>query len=97
MDDTTCMVDALIKILYFYKHESCGQCTPCREGAKWSYDMLVSIVNGGAEVEDIAKLRSIGHGIEGRTICAFGEATAWPITSIIDKFYDEFVEYVRRA
>ena len=97
MDDTTCMVDALKNILYFYKHESCGQCTPCREGAKWSYDMLVSIVNGGAEVEDIAKLRSIGHGIEGRTICAFGEATAWPITSIIDKFYDEFVEYVRRA
>ena len=97
MDDTTCMVGALKNVIHFYKMESCGQCTPCREGAKWAYDILSRIANGTADLDDIEQLRKVAHGIEGRTICAFGEATAWPITSFIDKFYDEFVEYVRRA
>lgn len=94
MDDSTCMVSALLNISEFYKHESCGQCTPCREGTGWIVRMLRRIKEGDAKVEDLKKLYSVAKNIEGRTICALGEAAAWPVTSFLDHFYDEFAAFI---
>ncbi len=94
MDDTTCMVKVLLRISEFYMEESCGQCTPCREGSGWIVRTLERIVHGKGELKDLANLKDIADNIEGRTICAFGEATAWPVQSFLKQFYDEFVYYV---
>lgn len=94
MDDSACMVSVLLNISEFYKHESCGQCTPCREGTGWIVRMLRRIKEGDAKVEDLKKLYSIAKNIEGRTICALGEAAAWPVTSFLDHFYDEFAAFI---
>lgn len=93
MDETTCMVKVLRRIARFYMAESCGQCTPCREGTGWLYRMLTHIVEGRGEEEDLAKLVEIANKIEGHTICALGDAAAWPVQSFIKHFYDEF-EYM---
>ena len=92
MDDTTDMVEALANINYFYAHESCGQCTPCREGVPWIRKVTQRMVDGEAREEDADLLKSIADQIAGRTICAFGEAASWPVQSFIAKFKDEFVE-----
>ena len=92
MDDTTDMVEALANINYFYAHESCGQCTPCREGVPWMRKVTQRMVDGEAREEDADLLKSIADQIAGRTICAFGEAASWPVQSFIAKFKDEFVE-----
>jgi NADH-quinone oxidoreductase subunit F len=91
MDDTTDIVEALANLNYFYAHESCGQCTPCREGVQWMKKVTYRMCNGQAREEDVELLRSIAGQIEGRTICAFGEAAAWPVQSFLAKFNDEFV------
>ncbi|MGF1530539.1 MAG: NADH-quinone oxidoreductase subunit NuoF [Puniceicoccaceae bacterium] len=96
MDDTTDMVEVLANINAFYAHESCGQCTPCREGSLWLKKVSSRMVAGQAREEDADLLLSIANQIEGRTICAHGEATSWPVQSFIAKFKDEFVEYARR-
>ncbi|MFP4352050.1 MAG: NADH-quinone oxidoreductase subunit NuoF [Puniceicoccaceae bacterium] len=96
MDDTTDIVAALANINAFYAHESCGQCTPCREGSLWMKKITARMLAGQAREEDADLLKSIADQIEGRTICAHGEATAWPVQSFILKFRDEFVEYARR-
>jgi len=96
MDDTTDIVAALANINAFYAHESCGQCTPCREGSLWMKKVTARMVAGEAREEDADLLKSIADQIEGRTICAHGEATAWPVQSFILKFRDEFVEYARK-
>ena len=93
MDETTCMVKVLRRIARFYMAESCGQCTPCREGTGWLYRMLTHIFEGRGEEEDLAKLVEIANKIEGHTICALGDAAAWPVQSFIKHFYDEF-EYM---
>lgn len=93
MDETTCMVKVLTNMMHFYHHESCGQCTPCREGSGWIYRMLLQILEHKASVETVGKIREVASKIEGKTICAFGEAIAWPVTSFIDYYYDEFVYY----
>lgn len=93
MDETTCMVKVLTNMMRFYHHESCGQCTPCREGSGWIYRLLLQIIERKASVGTVGKIREIASKIEGKTICAFGEAMAWPVTSFIDHFYDEFVYY----
>ena len=90
MDDSVRMVDALANINAFYSHESCGQCTPCREGSKWMQRITARMVHGVARAEDGALLKSVADQIAGRTICAFGEACAWPTQSFVLKFPEEF-------
>ncbi len=91
MDDTRDMVDALANLSEFYAHESCGQCTPCREGALWLAKGLERLSHGGGRSEDAEYLLHIAQNIQGRTICAFGEAAAWPVLSFVKKFKDDFV------
>ncbi len=93
MDDSVSMVEALANINAFYSHESCGQCTPCREGSLWMKKITGRMVHGDARPEDGALLKSVADQIAGRTICAFGEACAWPTQSFIAKFGDEFKAY----
>ncbi len=90
MDDSVSMVDALANINAFYSHESCGQCTPCREGSRWMQRITGRMVHGVARAEDGALLKSVADQIAGRTICAFGEACAWPTQSFVLKFPEEF-------
>jgi NADH-quinone oxidoreductase subunit F len=92
MDDSTDIVDALSNIADFYAHESCGQCTPCREGSLWMAKALHRLTHGGGRKQDADYLIKIADNIPGgRTICAFGEACAWPVQSFVGKFKDEFV------
>ncbi|MDQ5883970.1 MAG: NADH-quinone oxidoreductase subunit, partial [Pseudomonadota bacterium] len=94
MDDSTCMVDALCRISEFYDHESCGQCTPCREGTGWMVKLLHRILDGQAQMSDLEQLVNVANSIEGRTICAFGEAAAWPVQSFVKHFYHEFEHFI---
>lgn len=94
MDETTDMVKALQRISRFYFSESCGQCTPCREGTGWLYRMLTRIVEGKGTHEDIARLDDVASKIEGRTICALGDAAAMPVRSFLKHFREEFEYYV---
>ncbi|MGB1800094.1 MAG: NADH-quinone oxidoreductase subunit NuoF [Gammaproteobacteria bacterium] len=94
MDDTTCMVKALERISRFYYSESCGQCTPCREGTGWMYRLIKRIGEGKGEQGDLDKLDDVASKIEGRTICAFGEASAWPVRSFVKQFRDEFQYFI---
>lgn len=94
MDDTTCMVRACQRIAQFYYHESCGQCTPCREGTGWMYRLLCRIVDGNAEAKDLDLLKAAAGQIEGHTICAFGEAAAWPVQGFLRHFWHEFEYYI---
>jgi NADH-quinone oxidoreductase subunit F len=93
MDDTVNMVDALANLNAFYAHESCGQCTPCREGSLWMKKITARMVHGEARTEDGTLLKSVADQIAGRTICAMGEACAWPTQSFVQKFADEFKAY----
>ncbi|HTQ30921.1 MAG TPA: NADH-quinone oxidoreductase subunit NuoF [Opitutaceae bacterium] len=93
MDDSVSMVEALGNINEFYAHESCGQCTPCREGSLWMKKITRRMVHDEARAEDGALLKSVADQIAGRTICAFGEACAWPTQSFVQKFGDEFKDY----
>ncbi|HCA88816.1 MAG: NADH-quinone oxidoreductase subunit F [Legionellaceae bacterium] len=95
MDETTCMVDALYRISEFYMDESCGQCTPCREGTGWMVRLIHRIKHGHGEIGDIEKLVNVADKIEGRTICALGEAAAWPVQSFVKNFYDEFDYFIK--
>ena len=95
MDETTCMVKVLRRISRFYMAESCGQCTPCREGTGWMYRMLTRIVDGKGRDDDLQKLMDVANKIEGHTICALGDAAAWPVQSFLKHFRHEF-EYMIR-
>jgi NADH-quinone oxidoreductase subunit F len=95
MDETTCMVKVLRRISRFYMAESCGQCTPCREGTGWLYRMLTRIVEGDGREDDLDKLLDVANKIEGHTICALGDAAAWPVQSFLKHFHHEF-EYMIR-
>jgi NADH:ubiquinone oxidoreductase, NADH-binding (51 kD) subunit len=97
MDDSTCMVKALMRISEFYQDESCGQCTPCREGTGWIYRMVKRIEMGQAAPGDLEKLRDVAKSIEWRTICAFGEAAAWPVGGMLKHFYDEFAYHIEHG
>ncbi len=90
MDQTTCMVQVLERIAYFYWEESCGQCTPCREGTGWLYRLVKKIRTGRARMEEIDQLLDVANRIEGRTICALGDAAAWPVQSFLKHFRHEF-------
>jgi len=97
MDDSTCMVRACTRIARFYHMESCGQCTPCREGTGWMHRMLERIVDGRGEDGDLELLRSAAGQIEGHTICAFGEAAAWPVQGFLRHYWDEFEYYIKNG
>jgi NADH-quinone oxidoreductase subunit F len=94
MDDSRCMVRSLLRLSYFYMHESCGQCTPCREGTGWLYRMVDRIVNGQGRAQDIDLLNSVADNIQGRTICALGDAAAMPVRAMIKHFRNEFVDLI---
>jgi NADH-quinone oxidoreductase subunit F len=90
MDDSRNMVESLNNLNEFYAHESCGQCTPCREGAQWMRKITDRIVAGGGTDKDPATLKNVADNIAGKTICAFGEACSWPVQSFLAKFPEEF-------
>src|SRR5487761_2296501 len=94
MDETTCMVRALERLSYFYFEESCGQCTPCREGTGWMYRMVHRIEHGKGRQEDLDLLTNVADNIAGRTICALGDAAALPVKSFIAHFRDEFQYHI---
>ena len=89
MDKSTDIVRAIARLSYFYKHESCGQCTPCREGTGWMWRMMDRMVRGDAEIHEIETLEQITRQVEGHTICALGDAAAWPIQGLIKHFRPE--------
>ena len=93
ISEGTCMVELLKRISRFYYAESCGQCTPCREGTGWLYRILDRITNGQGKASDLALLVDVAGRIEGNTICAFGDASAWPVQSFIKHYHHEF-EYM---
>ncbi|MBY0578338.1 MAG: NADH-quinone oxidoreductase subunit NuoF [Burkholderiales bacterium] len=94
MNDTVCMVKALQRLSYFYFEESCGQCTPCREGTGWLYRVVDRIENGHGKNEDLDLLLGMTDNIQGRTICALGDAAAMPVRSFVKHFRDEFQYHI---
>jgi len=95
MDHTTCIVKNLLTFARFYRHESCGQCSPCREGTSWMEKILMRIENGQGTIKDIDLLVDIAKHVEGNTICPLGDAAAWPVASAIRHFREEFEEHVK--
>ncbi|HEY4370548.1 MAG TPA: NADH-quinone oxidoreductase subunit NuoF [Burkholderiales bacterium] len=94
MDETRCMVRSLLRLSYFYYEESCGQCTPCREGTGWLYRMVHRIEHGQGRMEDLDMLLSVADNIQGRTICALGDAAAMPVRAFVKTFRDEFAYHI---
>ncbi len=97
MDETTCMVWAAQNLLYFYRHESCGKCTPCREGGAWLHRVLKKIESGGGQMADLDLLVSVANNIVGKTLCAFGDAAATPVLTTIKTFRAEYEAHVREG
>ena len=101
MDKSTDIVRAMARISYFYKHESCGQCTPCREGMGWMWRVLTRMAEGRAQQREIDMLMQVTQQIEGHTICAFGDGAAWPVQGLLRHFRPEIErridEYSRNA
>jgi NADH-quinone oxidoreductase subunit F len=95
MDETTCMLEALQSAAKFFAHESCGQCSPCREGTGWVYRIMRRISEGRGRIQDLDDLLAIARDMEGKTICVFADAAAWPVQSYITKFRAEFEEHIR--
>jgi NADH-quinone oxidoreductase subunit F len=94
MDETRCAVKCLERLSYFYYEESCGQCTPCREGTGWLYRMVHRIEHGQGRPEDIDELNRVADNIQGRTICALGDAAAMPVRAFIKHYRDEFAHHI---
>jgi len=89
MDDSRSMVHSLLRLSYFYMHESCGQCTPCREGTGWMWRLMEKLVRGESSMEEVELLEQVTRQVEGHTICALGDAAAWPIQGLIRNFRSE--------
>ncbi len=94
MNETRCMVKSLLRLSYFYYEESCGQCTPCREGTGWLYRMVDRIEHGKGKPEDLDKLNQVAENIQGRTICALGDAAAMPVRAFLKHYRDEFMYHI---
>jgi NADH-quinone oxidoreductase subunit F len=97
MDDTTCMVWAAKNLLHFYRHESCGKCTPCREGTDWLLKLLGRIERGEGTMKDLDLLESVARNINGKTLCPFGDAAVAPVLSTIEHFRDEYEAHIREG
>ncbi|CAC9631734.1 NADH-ubiquinone oxidoreductase chain F (EC 1.6.5.3) [uncultured Gammaproteobacteria bacterium] len=97
MDDSTCMVATLTRLAHFYYDESCGQCTPCREGTGWLYRVLKRIMDGNGKADDIDLLLGVSDKIMGNTICALGDAAAMPVESFLRNFREEFEYYIEHG
>jgi len=97
MDDTTCMVKTCLRLTEFYAHESCGKCTPCREGTYWMVQILERLEHGEGDEKDISTLLDTCDNIFGRSFCALGDGATSPITSAIQYFRDEFVEHYEKG
>jgi NADH-quinone oxidoreductase subunit F len=97
MDDTTCMVWAAENLLHFYRHESCGKCTPCREGTDWLHRILRKIERGEGELKDLALLENVGGNIAGKTLCAFGDAAVTPALTTLKHFRAEYEAHIREG
>ena len=95
MDNSTDMIKALWRLSKLYKHESCGQCTPCREGTGWMMRVMARLVEGNASVDEIDMLQDVTKQVEGHTICALGDAAAWPIQGLIKNFRDEIEDRIK--
>ena len=96
-DETTSIVDVAYKTAHFYRHESCGKCSPCREGTNWTEKMLLRIKNGDATPMDLDIMASVCEQIMGNCLCVLGDAMAMPVGSMIEHFRDEFEEYIEAA
>jgi NADH-quinone oxidoreductase subunit F len=96
MNKSTDIVDAICRLSHFYMHESCGQCTPCREGTGWMYRVMKRLVRGDAELEEIDTLLDVTYQVEGHTICALGDAAAWPIQGLLRHFRPEVERRIRQ-
>jgi len=94
VDDRACMVQLALRAEKFYMHESCGKCTPCREGTRWMVSLLEKIETGRAAHSDLDLLRNVCDRVEGRSLCALGDFAVWPVRSYIDKFRAEFEEHI---
>ena len=94
MDETTCMVDAARRYVKFFHHESCGKCTPCREGTFWMANIFDTFEAGSARQTDIDLLLDVGYNIDGRSFCPLGDASTWFPRSVIKYFRDEFEQHV---
>jgi NADH-quinone oxidoreductase subunit F len=97
VDDRCCMVQLALRSTQFYMHESCGKCTPCREGTRWMVQILEKIERGEGELEDLALLESINGRILGKVLCALGEFAVYPVSSYIAKWRDEFVAHIQQG
>jgi NADH-quinone oxidoreductase subunit F len=97
MDDTVCMVWLAMNLLHFYRHESCGKCTPCREGGDWLYKLLQRVERGEGQMKDIDLLYGVASNIIGKTLCAFGDAAATPVLTTLKLFRNEFEAHVREG
>jgi NADH-quinone oxidoreductase subunit F len=97
MDETRCMVRSLLRLSYFYYEESCGQCTPCREGTGWLYRVVDRIERGKGKAEDLQLLVEVSDNIQGRTICALGDAAAMPVKAFIKHYRDEFMYHIEHG
>ena len=97
MDDSVCMVWLAMNLLHFYRHESCGKCTPCREGGDWLYKLLQRVERGEGRMKDIDLLYGVANNIVGKTLCAFGDAAATPVLTTLNLFKHEFEAHVERA
>ena len=97
MNEDRCMVESLLRLSYFYHEESCGQCTPCREGTGWLYRIVKKIKSGDAKLSDLESLKETANNIGGRTICALGDAAALPVKGFLNHFHDEFKSYIKAS
>ncbi len=97
MDETTCMVWAAMNLMHFYKHESCGKCTPCREGGDWLFKILAKIERGEGELRDLDLLTSVSNNIAGKTLCAFGDAAVTPVLTTLKHFRGEYEAHIREG
>ena len=97
LDETVCMVWLAMNLLHFYRHESCGKCTPCREGCDWLYKLLQRVEAGRGRTKDLDLLFGVANNIVGKTLCAFGDAAATPVLSTMKLFRNEFEAHVREG
>jgi NADH-quinone oxidoreductase subunit F len=97
MDETTDMVWLAENLIHFYKHESCGKCTPCREGSDWMHKILQKILRGEGAMRDLDLLLSIANNIGGKTLCPFGDAEIAPVVSTLQHFRHEYEHYIREG